>query len=232
MANLNSIMASIEKNSGTQKTASENAEEKTPSKSALETVVNKVAEEVLPEAKTAAPVEDNADAVDALTKVAARLMGADQDAQVAEAQMLGNAFADAAISKLASFEAQVAEKTAAVQPATAGVDPDTLVKIAAEIGYQDTRGRLMKLAAEEEAKEECDKKDCDKEKKDDKKEVPAFLKKKEDKSEDKSDDEKTAAEFDKGFVDAAQQIKVAAEVEFLKGAAIAEAIVNQMTAAG
>jgi len=222
MAKLKSILERLNV-AEMQKTAAE----KNPTKQTLEEVVKKVAADMTPAAVATAP-GNSADAVATLSKVAASLLNADKEAQFAEAQMLGAAFADAAITKLASFEAQIAsEKTASSDPMSA--DLDTLIKIAAEIGYQDTQGRLLKLAMEaEEAKKEEDKKE-DTKKEEDKKMIPPFLKEKtEDKKPCPSEAEKAAAEYIQGYQEAAEQIKVATEIEFLKGAAIAEEVVSRI----
>jgi hypothetical protein len=217
MAKLKSILERLNV-AEMQKTAAE----KNPTKQTLEEVVKKVAADMTPAAVATAP-GSSADAVATLSKVAASLLNADKEAQFAEAQMLGAAFADAAITKLASFEAQIAsEKTAS--SAGNSADLDALIKIAAEIGYQDTQGRLLKMAMEAEE----DKKD-DTKKEEEKKMIPPFLKEKtEDKKPCPSEEEKAAAEYVQGYREAAAQIKEAAEIEFLKGAAIAEEIVARI----
>ena len=225
MANLETTLGRLD-GQGTPKTAAEVPVPATGgSKGALEAAVIKTAQAVAP---VAAPAQE-ADPARELMKIAEGLVGAEKQAEQEEMRMLGGAFADGAITKFAMFETEMrqqalsdAEKTAGAPQQLQGIHPDLLVKIAAEIGYQDTQGRIV-LAAEEEKK--------DKEEKDDKKkDLPPFMKKKEDssKEEDKKKpcDSEKEAKFDDGWNEAMGQVKSAAELEFYKGAAVAEAVVN------
>jgi hypothetical protein len=91
--------------------------------------------------KTAAEAQPTS-ALGGLKKMAADLAGTEKSAEIAHMQVCGAAFADAAVAKMAMYEAQIQQKTAAVQEpmiagALASVDDATL-KTAAEQGYADT----------------------------------------------------------------------------------------------
>ncbi len=58
------------------------------------------------------PVGAGGDVVDDLVKMASELAGTEKEAEVAHASLLGQAFADAAISKFASYEAQATQELA------------------------------------------------------------------------------------------------------------------------
>jgi hypothetical protein len=58
------------------------------------------------------PVVGHGDVVDDLVKMASELAGTEREAEVAHAALLGQAFADAAISKFASYEAKAAQELA------------------------------------------------------------------------------------------------------------------------
>lgn len=144
------------KESQPEKTASETpapaATEKTASApvEALKAAVSEALTASAP-VKTAAasPVQD-------IVKVASEIAASEKEASLKEAQLLGTAFADAAIARFQEWN-KVAQaipdapvKTAAAAPAPtfnkfAQENPE-LVRQAAEIGYQSTRAELEKQA--------------------------------------------------------------------------------------
>jgi hypothetical protein len=155
--------------------------------------------------KTAASVTPPAaadDPVAGLMKMASELAGAEKEAELALANMLGQAFADGAIAKFASYDAQV-KIAMSQQPAAAGTSEELLQK-AAEYGYnlavQQMQGQqgspdaALKQAAEQG--------------------YNAAMKKVAD------------AQFEQGFNEQVNQIHSVACGEFLKGAAETEMLIN------
>jgi hypothetical protein len=128
-----------------EKTASEKPAVTAP-REALVAALHAATEKTAAAVPTPGPVED-------LQKIASDLAAADKDAAVKEAQVLGQAFADAAISRFADWQKTASDMLAA-QPAMSavatpgGVDAN-LLKQAAEIGYQTARAELEKLAEAE-----------------------------------------------------------------------------------
>lgn len=165
--------------------------------------------------KTAASVQPQIaadDPVAGLMKMASELAGSEKEAELALANMLGQAFADGAIAKFAAYDAQVkiamaqqaspddiaaiqkeaaeygyAQAIAEVQQVRQGgfgeAEDDTLVKAAAEMGYNDA---MEKVAT---------------------------------------------AQFEEGFNAEVANIHSAACGEFLKGAAETEILLNEVRAA-
>lgn len=162
--------------------------------------------------KTAAGVTPPAaadDPVAGLMKMASELAGAEKEAELALANMLGQAFADGAIAKFASYDAQAkialaqqeqdasllksaAEKgytdaaqmiQQAQQDKLAGMDDEAIIKTAAEQGYHDA---MQKIAD---------------------------------------------AQYEQGFNEQVAEIHKLACQEFLKGAAETEVLMNQVRAA-
>jgi hypothetical protein len=131
--------------------------------------------------KTAASVTPPSaadDPVAGLMKMASELAGAEKETELALANMLGQAFADGAIAKFASYDAQVkiamaqqegaaheeyllksaaewgyADAVQAVQQAQqdklAGMDDESLVKMAAEQGYNDAMQKIAEAQYED-----------------------------------------------------------------------------------
>lgn len=153
---------------GTAKTAAAPADASPPTgpsqvETQLQKTLTKVAGSVAP-----TPVQPAADPIDALMATGLKLASAEQAANVAEAQMLGAAFADGFLAKMAATEAgappvpRSAEPVQLKQAATQGfetaadndvqklagqlenVPEDELRKMAAEAGYQ---GVMDKVAA-------------------------------------------------------------------------------------
>ena len=77
--------------------------------------VANIQESSLDSAIHAVPQTANANVADDLTKIAAELIGGEKEAEVNHAALCGQAFADAAITKFASYDMQV--KTAAANDA-------------------------------------------------------------------------------------------------------------------
>lgn len=102
----------------------------------------------------AAPVAAHSgNAVNDLMKVAEQMVGTEKQAEVAHMQLLGQVFADSAISKFASYDAQAREAAAIdaqlalqqeqVKMASAQqMQGEGLMKIAAEQGYADVVAAL------------------------------------------------------------------------------------------
>lgn len=164
------ILAGIRESQAAEKTASEKSAtvsapataEKTASQTALVSAMNEAlavsaAEKTAADKTTVAPA---ASPVDDVMKVAQEIAGAEKEAAVKEAQILGAAFADAAIARLNEWNKTAAEMLAAnpaAAPVTvpAGTDfakfaaqnPE-LVKQAAQLGYDKAKADLEKQAEE------------------------------------------------------------------------------------
>ncbi len=92
------------------------------------------------------PVGAAGDVVDDLVKMASELAGTEKEAEVAHASLLGQAFADAAISKFASYEAQATRELAYVEQQKVAAAPhyddsdyatDAELEKIAGLGYAD-----------------------------------------------------------------------------------------------
>lgn len=154
------ILAGIRESQAAEKQASDTtttapAAEKTASnQSALVSALNEaLAVKVASDAAAPSPVDD-------VMKVAAELAGAEKEAAVKEAQLLGAAFADAAIARMADWNKTAAQMVAQT-PAPAGnaVAPvassnfgkfaqenSELVKQAAQMGYDKAKADFEKEA--------------------------------------------------------------------------------------
>ena len=175
-------------------------------------------------APVAAPAAPQQDAVADLMKMAAEMAGTEKEAEVAHAAMLGQAFADAAITKFAAYQAAAQqvdlEKSAgAVQAASTGQYSEEDMQKAAQYGYTQAQEDLAtveeaqeKLAAAAEvlAPEELEKFAAENG-------YTELL-------------EKMASDYAEGYQEAMEEVKVAAATEFLKGAAEAEILINAWTA--
>lgn len=182
-------------------------------------------------APEAAPVAAEGDVVDDLMKMASELAGTEKEAELAHAALMGQAFADAAITKIAQYEQSVTKvaataeplKTAAFAPVQAvagGTYTEDQLKEAAEHGYKLAQ---QEMAQEGEAREK----------------LAAA-------AETMSQDalvkfaaengmtpvlEKMAAEYQQGYKQAMENAQQEATMEFLKGAAEVEILVKQAQAA-
>jgi hypothetical protein len=125
-----------------EKVASETAAPREALKAALET-------SLAGETKTAAAVTPGP--VDTVMKVAAEMLELEKEAAVKEAQVLGKAFADAVVSRLGEWQKTAAATLAAAPaPAAAPAQVDnTLLKQAAEVGYNTAKAELEKIAEDE-----------------------------------------------------------------------------------
>jgi len=179
----------------------------------------------LEKAATAVPQapSNGGDAVAALQSVAEKLAEQEREADIAHANLCGQAFADGAINKFAAYDA-MAKMAAAQQPqieaipggysqkeaqvqdvddldfdtmlkvAAAQGDDETLVKVAAEQGYTET---MVKVAAEQGYADTM---------------------------------EKAAADYNAGAEHALSEVHSLASGEFLKGAAETEMLINHWRA--
>jgi hypothetical protein len=202
---LNSVLKAME--DGQTKTAAENTPVATAEAGALASALEKAAQAI--------PSRDGGNPVDALMNMAENLAGAEKEAEVAFAAVCGQAFADAAISKFAAYDAQaqIVRAQAPRQGKEAGMSNEELAKIAAEGGYNAamrvaTQGSQEKMAAAEE--NELVK--------------LAATKGYEDTM------EKAAADYQAGQQEALNEVHAVAYGEFLKGAAEAEVTLNGLRA--
>jgi hypothetical protein len=151
------ILAGIRESQAAEKQASEVpaapvAEKTASTHSALVSALNEAlapSVKVAAEAPTASPVND-------VMKVAQEIAGAEKEAALKEAQMLGAAFADAAVARLGDWSKVASQMTAgasAVQAVPgnsdfgkfASANPE-LVKQAAQLGYEKAKADLEKQA--------------------------------------------------------------------------------------
>jgi hypothetical protein len=122
----------------TEKVASETASTPAPSNDKLLAALNgAMATKTASEAQVANPVDD-------VVKMAAEIANAEKEANVKEAQLMGIAFADAAIARIGEWQ-----KTAAVH---APASNDDQLKLAAEAGYKQAIADMEKQAEEEYAR--------------------------------------------------------------------------------
>lgn len=143
------ILAGIRESQASEKVASaspavENTasvEKKAATNAAL---VNALNEALAPAEKTAS----EASPVNDVMKVASEIANAEQEVAVKEAQLLGTAFADAAISRISEWNKTAASMLAA-NPAEkmAGASED-LLKQAAQMGYEQAKKDMEKEAEE------------------------------------------------------------------------------------
>ena len=142
------VLANIRSSQAPEKTAAEQTPTtKTASsvpaealKGAL-TEALKTSEKVAAEQKQPGPVED-------VMKIAAEMANAEQDIAVKQAALLGAAFYDGAMARAAQYQKAAAELNTDTDPEFskfASENPE-LVKQAAELGYQQTRDGLEKMA--------------------------------------------------------------------------------------
>ncbi len=152
------ILAGIRESQSAEKQASETpvmtpapaAPEKTASAPALVAALH----EALKPAEKTASEQANKSPVDDVMKVAQELAGAEKEAALKEAQILGAAFADSAIARLNEWNKTAAEMLvntpAPVQGnATFGkfaADNQELVQQAAKLGYEQAKAELEKQA--------------------------------------------------------------------------------------
>jgi len=127
---LDAIIKAMEANEGHVKSASAQA---TPSvdQSILNAALEKAA------GAPPAPVAE-VDAVQALLKTANELAGTEKEAEISHAAICGQAFADGAIAKFASYDAQVQQAELSAPPVMAkqAADSDEQLYAAAEYGYK------------------------------------------------------------------------------------------------
>jgi hypothetical protein len=151
------ILAGIRESQAAEKQASEApvapAAEKTAS---TQTALVTAMKEALTPAEKTASEKAPASPVDDVMKVAEQLAGAEKEAALKEAQILGAAFADAAVARLGDWS-KVASQMVATAPAVQAIPGNAdfgkfaqqnpeLVKQAAQLGYEAAKADLEKQA--------------------------------------------------------------------------------------
>jgi hypothetical protein len=154
------ILAGIRESQSAEKQASEtpasvvsSSEKIASTQTALVKAMNEalaVGEKTASETVTSSPVDD-------VMKVAQELADAEKEAAVKEAQILGAAFADAAVARMGEWNKVAAQMMANAPTQTAAVTSDfgkfaqqnpELVKQAAQLGYETAKADLEKQAEE------------------------------------------------------------------------------------
>ena len=212
--NLDQVIKDMEASSGLEKEAA------APNTEAdLTAALEKAA--TAPVAETSA---DSGNVVESLMKMATQMAGTEKEAEVAHMALCGQAFADAAVSRLEQWEGQAKNAMAQAPQAQAQpeINEEELVKAAAEFGYKET---MEKVAAAQQKAETAD---------------PEAEKLAEAVSRMSDDElvkvaaeagyqetlEKVAADFKAGEDQALQEVHDTAATEFLKGAAETEKMLN------
>lgn len=194
---LSNVIAQLEAQEQ-QKTASDSPSVEARLQSVLADTLEKTA-------ASATPVPEADDPVAGLMKQASQLAGAEQETELALANMLGQAFADGAIAKFAAYDAQV--KIAMAQEEA----DSSLLKSAASQGYADAVS-LLKQAQNENSDE-------------------AILKQAAEQGYNDAAEKIAEAQYTEGFNAQVNEIHKIACGEFLKGAAETELLLNAARAA-
>ena len=151
------ILAGIRESQAAEKQASETpaaavAEKTASTHSALVTALN---EALAPKEKVASEAKPSASPVDDVMKVAQELAGAEKEAALKEAQILGAAFADAAVARMSEWNKTAQQMVAAAPSAPVVASADfnkfaqqnpELVQQAAKLGYEQAKVDLEKQA--------------------------------------------------------------------------------------
>lgn len=134
---LSQILNSLSNTGSVEKTAS--ARRGSSLEDALDRALNE------PLTKTASARANNNSPVADLTKIAAKLATAEQEALIKEAELYGAAVCDGFMSRMHGYESSGSGvKVASYQ----GDDYDSdMAKIAMELGYQETKAELEKIAS-------------------------------------------------------------------------------------
>lgn len=134
---LSQILNSLSNTGSVEKTAS--ARRGSSLEDALDRALNE------PLTKTASARANNNSPVADLTKIAAKLATAEQEALIKEAELYGAAVCDGFMSRMHGYESSGrGVKVASYQ----GNDYDSdMAKIAMELGYQETKAELEKIAS-------------------------------------------------------------------------------------
>jgi len=229
--NLDEVIKSMERDTGIEKTASQNVPN---AASQLTAALEKAAHVSRPSGSI-----PEGEVVGSLLKMANQLAGTEKDAELSHMALCGQAFADAAITRFATYEqmAQPYVKTASPE----AVSDDVLVKTAAEIGYQEIMQKTAETASNQTHENELVKQSA---------EIGynevmhiAAQKNMEKTSEDElvkiaaetgyqETLEKAAADYQAGQDQALQEVHDLASAEFLKGAAETEIFLNNLRAQG
>jgi len=147
------ILAGIRESQSAEKQASETpapvADKTASTHSALVSALNdalSTREKAASETVAASPVDD-------VMKVAAEMAGAEKEAAIKEAQLLGAAFADSAMARISEWNKTAAQMVAAAPAQYSTPDFDRfaqtnpeLVKQAAQLGYDTAKADLEKQA--------------------------------------------------------------------------------------
>lgn len=154
------ILAGIRESQNAEKQASDATPTTTPvpaeKTSSAPALVNALHEALKPAEKTASETPAKSP-VDDVMKVAQELAGAEKEAAIKEAQILGAAFADSAIARLNEWNKTAAEMLVSAPAATTvpssdfgkfAQDNQALVQQAAKLGYEQAKAELEKQAEE------------------------------------------------------------------------------------
>jgi hypothetical protein len=161
---LTNILAGLQQNDGT-KTAGEKAPSQGETKVAAPATTTGLqaalvaAVSAAPATKTAAESAPLSTPVSDVVKVAAEIAAHEKDLMKKEAEEFGAAFADAAMSRVAQWQAKIAAPVASPAPAVAApASPDVsmfgkfaktaMAKQAFDLSYKNTKAAVEKLAAE------------------------------------------------------------------------------------
>ena len=137
---LSQILNSLNSSSGSnEKVASYNNTKSSSLEEALDRALNE------PLTKTASSRrQSNGSPVADLTKIAAKLASAEQEALIKEAELYGAAVCDGFMSRMKGYEASGVK----VASFNGGSDYDSeMAKLAMELGYQETKAELEKVAS-------------------------------------------------------------------------------------
>jgi hypothetical protein len=137
---LSQILNSLNGSSGTtEKVASYSNQKSSSLEDALDRALNE------PLTKTASARGTNNSPVADLTKIAAKLASAEQEALIKEAELYGAAVCDGFMSRMQGYEASGVK----VASFNDGSDYDSeMAKLAMELGYQETKAELEKIASQ------------------------------------------------------------------------------------
>jgi hypothetical protein len=171
-----------------------------------------LAETLEKSAASVTPPSAQDDPVPGLMKMASQLAGAEQETELALANMMGQAFADGAIAKFAAYDAQV--KIAMAQQENSSQD-EYLLKSAASQGYADAI-ELAQQAYNEKVSSTNDE---------------YIVKQAAEQGYSDAMQKVAEAQYEEGFNTQVNEIHKIACGEFLKGAAETEMLLNAVRAA-
>ena len=135
---LSQILNSLNSSGPTEKVASHSRS------SSLEEALDRALNEPL--TKTASANKSNNSPVADLTKIAAKLASAEQEALIKEAELYGAAVCDGFMARMNNYQAS-GVKVAAFAGEDNSYDSE-MAKLAMELGYQETKAELEKIASQ------------------------------------------------------------------------------------